>query len=117
MKFLIDAQLPYKLCNLQSKKSLEVIHTDDLPNKARTTDNEIRECAKEQNRILITKDIDFSDSYFLKAEPEKLLLITTGNIKNIELFELFNNNMDEIITMLQKYKFIELNNKELIGHE
>lgn len=64
MKFLIDANLPYKLKKLFVDKKLDVIHTDDLPNKERTTDKEIRNICEEYNRIVITKDIDFLDSYY-----------------------------------------------------
>jgi len=42
------------------RKGFDVIHTGDLPNKERTTDNKIRMLAKEENRNVITKDNDFS---------------------------------------------------------
>jgi len=40
-----------------------------LPNKEFTTDSEIREISVKENRIVITKDSDFLDSFFVKAIP------------------------------------------------
>lgn len=42
MKFLIDANLPFKLAKSLKDKGYDVIHTDDLPDKEKTKDNEIR---------------------------------------------------------------------------
>lgn len=82
MKFLIDANLHFKLAKALAQKGFDIIHTDNLPNKEKTTDKEIREFAAEQNRIIITKDSDFLDSHLLLNNPSKLLLVTTGNITN-----------------------------------
>ena len=99
------------------QKGFDVIHTDDLPNKEFTTDNEIREISVKENRIVITKDSDFLDSYFINAIPPKLLLVTTGNIKNKSLIHLFDLSMETISELFSKYSFVELSNKEIIGHE
>jgi len=63
MKFLIDANLPYKLSMYLKSKNHDVIHTDDLPNKEKSTEDEIRIVSTDQNRIIITKDADFLDSH------------------------------------------------------
>lgn len=39
MKFFIDANLPYKLAILLKEKGFDVIHTDHLPEKEKTTDH------------------------------------------------------------------------------
>ncbi len=46
---------------LLKKKGFDVIHTDDLPNKERTADDEIRMLAEEETRIVITRDNDLFD--------------------------------------------------------
>ena len=66
IKFIVDAQLPYSLAVMLKAKGFDVIHTDDLPNKERTSDNEIRILAKKESRVVITKDNDFFDSYILR---------------------------------------------------
>lgn len=94
IKFIIDAQLPYSLNLLLKEKGYDCIHTDDLPNKEKTTDREIKKVAKEENRIVITKDIDFFDSYILNKSPANLLLVSTGNITNKNLFIYLKNISD-----------------------
>jgi predicted nuclease of predicted toxin-antitoxin system len=91
IKFKVDAQLPYSLTVILKRKGFDVVHTDNLPNKEKTTDNEIRLLAEAEKRIVITKDNDFFDSYILKKSPPRLFLISTGNIINKDLFILFEN--------------------------
>jgi len=92
MKFIVDAQLPYEIAWILNNRGFDTIHIDDLPAKERTSDNQIREISILENRIVITKDSDFVDSHYIKNVPPKLLLVSTGNIKNKELFNLFTNN-------------------------
>lgn len=117
MKYLIDANLPFKLAIILKQKSHSIIHTDDLPDKERTTDKEIRTIAKEQNLIVITKDTDFLDSHLIQGIPAKLLLVTTGNIINKDLMVLFDLNFDFIEKLFDDYDLIELNNEQIIIHE
>ncbi len=117
MKFIVDAQLPLTLSIYLKKKGFDVLHTDNMPNKEYTTDNEIRELSVKEERIVITKDSDFLDSFFVKGIPQKLLLISTGNIKNKSLLDLFDSNIEKIINLFLEHSFVELNNNEIIGHE
>jgi predicted nuclease of predicted toxin-antitoxin system len=117
MKFLVDAQLPASLAFFLKKRGHDTIHTDDLPNRECSTDLEIRTIADSDERIVITKDYDFLDSYYFQNSPKKLLLITTGNIKNQKLLELLELNLDYIVQLFQEYSFVELSNFEIIGHE
>jgi len=117
MKFLIDANLSFKLAKSLKDKGYNIIHTDDLPNKEKTKDNEIRKISTDQNRIVITKDSDFLDSHLINGIPPKLLLVTTGNIINKSLIQLFDNHFETIVNLFKSYDLIELNNEEIIGHE
>ncbi len=117
MKFIIDAQLPFALSKYLLNKGFDVIHTDDLPNKEFTSDNEIRDISVKQNRIVITKDSDFLDSFYVKGIPPKLLLVSTGNINNNDLIGLFNLNIGKIVELFVDYSFVELDNSDIIGHE
>ena len=65
------------------------IHTKNLPLKNATPDSEINKLSILEQRIVITKDKDFLDSFLIKQEPYKLLLITTGNISNKQIEQLF----------------------------
>ncbi len=117
MKFIVDAQLPYGIAWILNNRGFDTIHTDDLPEKERTRDNQIREISIREGRIVVTKDSDFLDSHYIKNIPQKLLLISTGNIRNKELFNLFANNLHQIIEMLATCNCVEMDNTDIIGHE
>ena len=117
MKFIVDAQLPYGLKTFLVSLEHDVIHTDDLPLKAETSDSAINNISKTQERIVITKDTDFLDSYYIKNIPSKLLLITTGNIINKDLYGLFTKNIAAIFEAFNNHFLVELNNTDLIIHE
>ncbi|GAB2596854.1 DUF5615 family PIN-like protein [Spirosoma areae] len=89
MKFLVDAQLPPLLAIWLSEKGFDTLHTNDLPDRDETEDYYIRQVAATDDRVVITKDSDFYDSHLLQNQPAKLLLITTGNLKNRQLLDLF----------------------------
>jgi len=74
MKFLIDAQLPYGLKLLIASSGFDVIQTDDLPDKERTTDNQRRKISLNENRIVVSKDADFVDSFHVLGIPKQLYM-------------------------------------------
>ena len=115
MKFIVDAQLPYGIALFLREKGFDAIHTNDLPDKERTKDNQIRSIATTENRIVITKDYDFIDSYILRKIPEKLLIVTTGNIKNKQLFDIWRRNWKLIIHLFQICNLVEMSNHDVIG--
>ncbi len=94
-----------------------VLHTRELPNQNSTPDSTINQISLEQERIVITKDLDFLESFLIRQQPYKLLLVTTGNIKNSELEALFLNNLAQIVELLEPYNYIELSRNSLILHQ
>ncbi|GAB3799211.1 hypothetical protein GCM10028819_22030 [Spirosoma humi] len=117
MKYLVDAQLPYLLAEVLREKGHDVVHTDDLPDKDGTTDTAIRQIATAEGRVVVTKDSDFQDSYLLFGQPPRLLLLTTGNIKNRQLMDIFRGNIAVISELFELHTFIELDNHDYIIHE
>ena len=115
MKFIVDAQLPYGIALLLRDKGFDALHTNDLPDKEYTTDSQIRTVSVSENRIVITKDYDFVDSYIIRKIPEKLLIVTTGNIKNSDLFSLLRSNLDFIIFLFETHNLVELSNVDVIA--
>lgn len=114
MKFLVDAQLPKALCKLLSTAGHDCIHTLELPNKNKTSDEEINRLSKQEERIVISKDADFYNSFLQKLEPYKLIYVTTGNITTGELLRLFENNLSTIVDGISRYDLIAINNKSII---
>lgn len=117
MKFLIDAQLPFDLKKVLKDLECDALHVNELPQKDKSTDLEIRLLADEQNRIVVTKDFDFYHTHVAIHSPKKLLLITTGNIKNKALFEIIRNNFKIIQVAFRGCGLVELSNSEVIGIE
>ena len=116
MKFLVDAQLPLQLAQWLGLAGYDVRHTLDLPNGNRTTDREIVEVAMRDDRIVITKDSDFVQSFLLSGQP-RLLLISTGNISNADLERLMGGNLPAIERAFSAHKYVELGRTSLLVHE
>jgi len=108
MKFLIDAQLPPSLKKLFISRGYDCIHTLDLENQNDTPDRIINFISVTQQRILITKDGDFLDSFIVKQEPYKLILVKLGNSSKSELFHFFSEKFDEIIEKIKTEQMILL---------
>ncbi len=115
MKFVIDAQLPFALKAWFLDRSFDAIHTDDLPKRNRTSDIEIADIAVTEGRILISKDSDFLKLKILHDKPDRLLLITTGNINNNSLRILFERNFESIRKLFDSFEIVELNNNFVLG--
>jgi len=56
------------------------------------------------------------ESFLLKHEPEKLLLVSSGNIGNVELLRLFQLNIDQLVEAFETFDFIEVNRTSMICH-
>lgn len=118
MRFLIDAHLPRRLNRWMNDAGFDSIHTLDLSLKNKTPDSEINRLSINEERIVITKDADFVDSYVVQGKPWKLLLISTGNICNSELETLIHANIDVIAKTFESgASFIELSRTSLIVHD
>ena len=90
--------------------------TLDLPRANKTTDDEINEISVRELRVVVTKGSDFVDSLLLRGQPWKLLLVTTGNIRNSALEELFLANLDTVHDALAKHDYVELNRSAVVLH-
>ena len=80
MKFIVDAQPPQWLAAFLNQKGFDAIHTFDLPTKNKTSDFQIAQLAIAENRIVVTKDVDFLDSFLIKGEPTKPIMVKTANL-------------------------------------
>ena len=116
MKFLVDAHLPRRLTLFLQQAGFDAIHTLDLARRNRTPDALINQVSLAEQRIVITKDADFVDSFWLRQEPWKLLLVSTGNIRNADLLALFQANLDHITDGFASFDFIEISRATVIFH-
>jgi predicted nuclease of predicted toxin-antitoxin system len=117
MKFLVDAQLPRRIAVWLCEHGHDALHTLDLPGANRTSDAEIITRADQERRVVITKDADFVDSFTLHHKPEKLLLISTGNISNRELERILLPNIDVIVHAFETADYIEVTRFGVMAHD
>lgn len=117
MKFLVDAHLPRRLAIAIRAAGHDVVHTLDLPDQNRTSDAEINDISVSEQRVVITKDADFVNSFYLQEKPYKLLLISTGNISNALLEALVLPNLIHLVTQLEANSFVELTHTSVVIHK
>jgi predicted nuclease of predicted toxin-antitoxin system len=86
----------------------DAVHTLDMPDENRSTDEQIIEFAEQEQRVVVTKDADFVNSHLLCARPSKLLLVSTGNISNRELEQLLTPLIPILVVEFQSHAFLEL---------
>jgi predicted nuclease of predicted toxin-antitoxin system len=108
MNFLVDAQLPRRMATWLAAAGCNAIHTLDLPDRNRTTDEQIKDVADREQRVVVSKDADFVDAHLLRGRPAKLLLISTGNISNLDLEALVVPLIPDIVREFQTHSFLEL---------
>jgi predicted nuclease of predicted toxin-antitoxin system len=114
MKFLVDAQLPRRMAAWLVAAGCDAIHTLDLLDRNRTTDEQIKDVADREQRAVVSKDADFVDGHLLRGRPGKLLLISTGNISNRALEALVVPLIPDIVREFQAHSFLELGPASLV---
>lgn len=116
MKFLVNAQLPRRLARELVAMGHDAIHTLDRPDQNRTGDSVLRALADRDQRIVISKDSDFRDSHWRVGSPRRLLEVTTGNITNADLIQLFELHLGAVLAAFQTADHVELGTAELVVH-
>lgn len=114
MKFLVDAHLPYGLCNVLRDNGHDVRHTSELVSGNQTSDAVIGELSAFEQRVLISKDTDFYYSHLLRGLPFKLVLIKAGNLRRSEMIELVTRHLPAIEAALEECSLIELDRQRLV---
>ena len=109
MKFLVDEQLPALLAEWLCSKGHDAIHVSALLMNTRIPDGYICERSLVEKRVVITKDVDFLNTYLIRQQPYKLLYVTTGNLKNRQLLDLFRSHLEPLLRALETAWVVELN--------
>ncbi len=117
MKWLVDAQLPVRLCDVLKRLGQEPLHTTELASGNATTDETLCSIADNDGRVVVTKDRDFLDSHLVNGTPRKLLWIRTGNISNHALLRVFEQRIEELEAAFSQVDCVEVTASELILHQ
>jgi predicted nuclease of predicted toxin-antitoxin system len=108
VRFLVDAHLPPKLCDVLASVGHDATHTRSLPRGNATPDPDLTRIADSEERVLMSKDSDFFYSHLLLGTPRKLLLVRTGNLSTSSLVRLVEGHLEAIVTALETHSLIEL---------
>ncbi len=114
MKFLVDEQLPGSLVRWLNQEGHNAIHATSLGTGLKISDADISHESILEQRIVVSKDVDFVNRFLLKNEPWKLLYLTTGNISNSELLSHFQANIHQIIPLFQLANVVEMNRQNVL---
>ena len=115
MKLIVDAQLPRRSSNWFCSIGHDSIHTLDLPERNRTTDDSVATIADADGRIVVTKDSDFLKLQLLTRSPRRILFVTAGNLNNDSLLQIFESNIEIIERLFLTFEIVELNASMVIG--
>jgi predicted nuclease of predicted toxin-antitoxin system len=106
MRFLCDVHISYKLTKHLISLGFDSIHVNEILDKSETKDSDICKFADQNNYVIISKDSDFRDSFFVKRTPKRLIKINLGNIPNQELINIFSDNIELIQKLDAKFYFL-----------
>jgi len=114
MKFIIDEQLPYSLYLFLLEQGHDAVHVNTLRSGQKMSDETISDRSMAQERVVISKDVDFLKRFLIKREPYKLLFVTTGNIKNNHLLDLFEANFPMLLRELSVNDVVEMSRTAIV---
>ncbi len=110
MKFICDVHIPIRLSKFLAAQGADSVHINQILDGAFTPDDLISQHADANDCIVITKDIDFRNSYFIRKMPRKLIRICLGNLSNDSLIQLFEKHLTLIDRLDQEGSFyMEIN--------
>ena len=84
MTFLIDVNLPPRLCPWLAQRNHQATHLCDV-DALRAPDRAVWALASDRSAVIISKDTDFHDLSLLRGQPPQVLLISLGNCSNEDL--------------------------------
>lgn len=116
--FFIDTQTAPRLARYLKSKGYESIHAMNYKEGGHLMkDKEIMEVAINEDWIIITKDSDFLDNFYLNGSPPKIIHLKIGNITNNELLHLFEKNFENLIKLLvEGCNLITFDKEKLVGY-
>lgn len=93
MKVICDVHISFKVVRFFESKGIEATHVNDILQGDTSSDISIANFADLHECVVVSKDADFQDSYFLRKIPQRLLKINLGNISTKSLIELLDKNL------------------------
>jgi len=116
MDFLVDVHLPISLSKfLNAQLNCSAIHVNQILQKWNTTDADICRYADENFLVVVSKDQDFKNSFFINKTPKRIIRIALGNVSNKDLIALFDKYLQFIVPLASNEHFyVELSADQII---
>ena len=95
MKFLVDANLPPRLCGWLRSRHHEAEHLVDI-DFLTATDTQIWQRGSVENLVIFSKDVDFYERALLLGVPPQVVHVAVGNCSNTLLFDVLDSEWHEI---------------------
>ncbi len=96
MKFLVDMPLSPELAVWLVRQGHDAVHASEV-GLDRVSDAAILECARDEQRVMVTTDLDFARLLTLQqAEGPGLILFRSGNYSEQETIERLRRALDTI---------------------
>jgi predicted nuclease of predicted toxin-antitoxin system len=95
VKFLVDANLPPRLCIWLRSLHHEAEHLFDC-NLLTATDTQIWDRGRLESLVIFTKDTDFYDRALLYGAPPQVVHVAVGNCSNARLFSVLASEWNDI---------------------
>lgn len=111
MKVLCDVHNSLKVVSFFKSKDIKAVHVNNILDSFYSSDKAIAAYADENDYILVTKDVDFRNSYFIQKSPQRLIRICLGNINNSDLIKIFEEQLSFLVKAYKSYTqfYIEIN--------
>ena len=102
MNFLVDAQLPPRLCPWLEAKGHQASHVLEFSGNLSLPDSVVWEKAKDENGIILSKDWDFYERAVILSSPPQVLHIALGNCSNPALLRYLEKYWQPVEELLRQ---------------
>ncbi|WP_019946259.1 DUF5615 family PIN-like protein [Hymenobacter aerophilus] len=100
MKWLLDANLSYRLVRQLADVPAEVVHVSRCGLSAPASDEEIWAWTRANAALIVTNDEDFYRLAAVHGHPPKVVLLRTGNQATSFIAQLLTKHLEEITALL-----------------
>jgi predicted nuclease of predicted toxin-antitoxin system len=114
MKIICDVHISFKVTNFLNQEGFEAVHVNHILDGDVTKDQKIADYADKNEYAILTKDMDFQHSHFIKSSPKKLIKINLGNISTKILIEILASQIETIKEIFVKQQFLIEIDKDFI---
>lgn len=101
MRFLIDANLPYRFELWRGEQFQHVFDLDDT-----WSDSEIWQHARTHDLVIVSKDADFSDWIMLANPPPRIVHLRIGNMRMRDFHSFVSQVWPQICVLIESHKLV-----------